>query len=103
MMINVIATMKLNPGCRQAFIEVLKGIIGPIRAEEGCIEYLPAVDLETGISTQSHEEDRVVIIEKWASLDAFHGHRAVPHLLEFKESTKDMVAGMSIMVLNEIK
>lgn len=102
-MINVIATMKLKPGCRESFIKLLKGIIDPVRAEYGCIDYHPVVDLESGISTQSHEEDRVIIIEKWESLDAFHAHRAVPHLLEYKEATKDMVAEMSIMVLNEIK
>lgn len=101
-MINVIAAITLNPGCREAFIQLLRGIISPVRAEEGCIEYQPAIDLNSGIATQNHEEDRVIIIEKWESLDALHAHRAAPHLLRYKESSKDLVAGMSIMVLEEI-
>lgn len=102
-MINVIATMKLNPGCREPFIELVKGLTAPVRAEEGCIEYLPAVDIDSGVFNQSHDEDRVIIVEKWSNLDTFHAHRDAPHVLEYKESTRDMVADMSIMVLNEIK
>ena len=102
-MIHVIATMTLHPGSRGAFIEEVKGITGPVRAEDGCIEYNPAIDLDSGIITQSHEADRVIIVEKWESLDALHAHRAVPHLLAFKERVKDMVATMSIVVLEDIK
>lgn len=101
-MINVIATMTLTPGCRESFVELLKGIVGLVRAEDGCIEYQPTIDLNSGIATQSHEENRVILIEKWESLDALHAHRTAPHLLRYKESSKDMVAGMSIMVLEEI-
>jgi quinol monooxygenase YgiN len=51
-----------------------------VRAEKGCIEYGAAVDLPTDISAQILlHENVVIILEKWAALDALKAHLAAPH------------------------
>jgi quinol monooxygenase YgiN len=101
-MINVIASLKIKPNNLDSFQEQLASIVDTVRAENGCIEYLPTIDVKTGIDTQILNPDTVTIIEKWESLEALHAHRAVSHMLVFKKNTKDMLLNMSIKVLGEI-
>lgn len=100
-MIHVIATIDLNPGTREAFLAEFRKNIPAVLAENGCIEYGPAVDAETGIPTQSKiGPDRVTIIEKWASVDALKVHAVAPHMKEYRVRVKDYVRGMDLRVLS---
>ena len=66
-MIHVIAVIDLNPGTRDAFVGEMKKIVPLVKAENGCIEYGPAVDLASGAADQLHlGENTVVVVEKWA-------------------------------------
>ena len=51
-MIHVIATIKVKPGMRDNYLGVLKDAVSQTRAEKGCIAYVPAVDVESGIPVQ---------------------------------------------------
>mgnify|MGYP000881566127 CR=1 FL=1 len=44
-MIHVIATIELQPGVRDRFLAEVAGLVPAVRAEAGCIEYGPAVDV----------------------------------------------------------
>jgi quinol monooxygenase YgiN len=44
-MVNVIAAIRVKPGKRTKFLEIFKANIPSVIAEQGCIEYLPTVDL----------------------------------------------------------
>src|SRR5215831_15833045 len=69
-MIHVIAAIEVKPGKREAFLTEFRKLIPPVRAEAGCIEYGPAIDLPTGIAGQVPErKDVIIIVEKWKSLD----------------------------------
>ncbi len=101
-MIHVIATISLQEGVRDEFLNAIGTITQAVRAERGCIEYEPVTDVESGIETQFLDSNSVVIVEKWSSLDALHLHRNAPHLVKFKEDTKEMVTGMSIRVFSAV-
>lgn len=65
-MIHVIATIELRPGTRDAFLDEFQKIVPLVHAEEGCVEYVPVVDIETGISRAAPPRANVVtIVEKW--------------------------------------
>ncbi|MBL8385421.1 MAG: antibiotic biosynthesis monooxygenase [Burkholderiales bacterium] len=100
-MIHVIATIELNPGTRAAFLVEFNKNIPAVLAEDGCIEYGPAVDAQTGIPTQTVlGPDRVTIIEKWASVEALKAHSVAPHMKAYRERVKDYVRGMDLRVLS---
>ena len=67
-MIHVIATIECAEGRRDDYLAEFRNVAPKVRAEEGCIEYGPAVDAETNISAQMPMRPNVVTaIEKWES------------------------------------
>jgi quinol monooxygenase YgiN len=99
-MIHVIATIEIKPGHRAAFLAEFQRIVPLVRAEAGCLEYGPTVDVASGMSAQGPLRDNVaVVVEKWASLEALHAHARAPHMAEYRTRVKDLVVGVSLQVL----
>ena len=65
-----------------------------MRAEEGCYEYGATVDIESALThiIGAPRTNTVVIIEKWASIEALQAHIGQPHMKEFKEA----IAGLTV-------
>lgn len=97
-MIHVIATIEVVEGKREAFLEEFRRIIKIVRDEDGCIEYGPAVDLETEFSAPP-QGNVVTIIEKWASVPALQTHLKAPHMAKYREMVRDVVTDIKIQVL----
>ena len=99
-MIYVIAGIELNEGCKDEFLEIFKGNVPKVRAENGCIKYEPTVDVDSGIPIQGAlRENLVTIVEAWESVDALHAHLQAPHMLTYREQVKDLVKEIKIQVL----
>ena len=99
-MIHVIATIETAPDRRDEFLAAFAELVPDVRAEPGCIEYGPAVDLATSIGDEPAARDHVVtVIEKWASVEALRKHLEAPHVIRYRRAVKDMVLGVSIRVL----
>ena len=73
-MISVIATISLKPGTRTDFLEIFNANVPAVLAEDGCVEYFPAIDVDAKLDAQSKDENAVIVIEKWESLEALHAH-----------------------------
>ena len=99
-MIHVIATIEVAPGKRAEFLEQFHWVVPLVRAEEGCIEYGPAVDLPTAIAVQVPlRPDTVIVLEKWSSLAALAAHSKALHMDEYRVRVKDLAKGVSLQVL----
>ena len=100
-MVHVIASIQVQTGGLSKFLEIFKGNVPAVRAEKGCIEYRPTVDVDAGLPPQRLEPDTVVIIERWESLDALRTHLSSPHMLAYREKVKDLVSSLSLKVLKD--
>ena len=100
-MINVIATINLKPGTRGEFLKIFNANVPAVLAENGCVDYVPAIDVDAKLDAQSKDENAVVVIEKWETLDALHAHLQAPHMVEFRKNAGDMIAGMELKVLQQ--
>jgi quinol monooxygenase YgiN len=99
-MIHVIATIRTSPGRREEFLSEFRKLVPLVRAEDGCIEYGPATDVDAGIEgLPVVREDVVTVIEKWENIGALQKHLVAPHVLRYRESVKDLLAGVEIRVL----
>jgi quinol monooxygenase YgiN len=99
-MIHVIATVEVAPGRREAFLAEFSRLVAVVRAEPGCLEYGPAVDVAAGLPGQvPPRADVVTVVEKWESLDALRAHLGAPHMLEYRGRVKDLVARVGLQVL----
>ena len=101
-MINVLAAVRIKPGQRDAWLKIFKANAVVVRKERGCIEYIPAVDVPSGMPVQAVNENMVTIIEKWESLEALRDHLSAAHMQAYREKVKDLVAGTEIKILTEI-
>ena len=99
-MIHVIAAITTTPEGRPELIAAFAKLIPQVRAEQGCIEYSTAVDVATGLPTQSPQRDDVlVVVEKWESLEALKAHLDAPHMISFREANAHLLKGLSLQVL----
>jgi quinol monooxygenase YgiN len=99
-MIHVIAFITAKPGQRDAVLEAFRANRPAVLAEDGCIEYGPAVDADGAGKIQSPVgSDTFVVIEKWRDLDALKAHAAAPHMAAYAAKTREMVASRVIHVL----
>jgi len=101
-MINVIASIHIKEGKLSEFIEIFKFNIPDVIEEKGCIEYVPTIDVPTGLPPQELNSNVVTIIEKWDNLEDLKAHLSSPHMLEYREQTKNLVEKMSVKVLKEV-
>jgi quinol monooxygenase YgiN len=100
-LIHVLAMITTKPGLRDQVLEAFRANMPAVHAEEGCIEYGPAVDAEGmgGFQTKLGP-DTFVVIEKWESIDALKAHAAAPHMAAYGAKVKDMLASRVIHVLS---
>ena len=100
-MIHVLAIITAKPGMRDAILTAFRANMPAIHAENGCIEYGPAIDAEGmgGMQTK-FGPDAFVVIEKWESLDALKAHAASPHMAAYGAKTREMIASRVIHVLS---
>jgi quinol monooxygenase YgiN len=102
-MIYVIATIELNEGCKDDFLKIFHSNIPNVKAEKGCISYVPTVDVDSGIPVQDElRSDVVTIVEAWDGLDELHQHLKAPHMASYREEVKDLVKQVSLQVLQPV-
>ncbi len=99
-MIHVIATIELAPDARDAFADEFRRLAPLVRAENGCIEYEGAADVQTSIAAQAPVRDDVfTVIEKWESELALSAHLDAQHMHEHRNRVRDLVTRTIIHVL----
>ena len=99
-MIHVIAVIRTKPSRRTEFLKEFQRIVPAVRAEAGCIEYGPALDIATSIpGLPAVRDDVVTVVEKWENIPALDAHLKAPHMLTYREAVKDMLADVEIRVL----
>jgi quinol monooxygenase YgiN len=100
-MIHVVAVITAKPGMREAILEAFRANLAAVRAEQGCIEYGPAIDAENAPGFQTKcGPDTFLVVEKWESIDALRAHAAAPHMAAYAAKVKDMIASRVIHVLS---
>jgi quinol monooxygenase YgiN len=100
-MVHVIAAITTKPGKRDEVLRHFRAIVPAVRAEQGCIEYGPAVDADSAPPMQTKcGPDTFLVIEKWESMEALKAHAAAPHMKDYAAKTKDLLASRVIHVLS---
>jgi len=99
-MVHVLAMITAKPGMRDALLDAFRANVPAVHAEEGCIEYGAAVDVDVlGRFQAMLGPDSFVVFEKWASAEALKAHGASPHMAAYAAQTKDLLAARAIHVL----
>lgn len=98
-MIHVLAIITAKPGKRAELLDLFRTIIPTVRAEDGCIEYGPVVDIAG--ADPAFGSDTFVVVEKWTTLAALKAHAAAPHMAEYGAKSGHLVAARAVHVLED--
>ena len=100
-MIHVVAIITTKPGQRENVLKEFRTNMPAVHAEDGCIEYGPAIDAEGFGSFQAKfGVDTFVVIEKWRDAAALKAHAAAPHMVAYSAKVKDRIASRVIHILS---
>lgn len=77
-MIVIAGTFRLPEASRDKARVTMQRMIDASRAEDGCLDYSYAFDV--------NEPGLVRVFERWRDATAFHRHAASPHLQEWRSS-----------------
>ena len=98
-MVRVIAAIRIKKGALEEYVSLFKENLPNVHAEDGCIEYAPCLDADAGWAAQVLDPDRVLIVEKWASMEALQAHSRAPHMTAFRERAGHLVEGTELQVV----
>jgi quinol monooxygenase YgiN len=100
--IDVIASIRLKPGRRNEFLAIFAANVPNVLAEDGCHQYYPAIDVDTGLAVQEKDPNGVTVVEKWRDTPALQAHLKTPHMLSYREKVSDMVESVSLKVVQQV-
>lgn len=83
-MVHVIARLISKPDTIEQTLEVLLSIIGPTRAEDGCILY--------ELFQNNSDPTDFTFVEEWTNDAALDAHLESPHLIDAKTKLGDLLA-----------
>ncbi len=83
--VTVIAELNAKPGSERQLQEILIGILGEVRAEEGCILY--------DLHVSNAEPGNFAFYETWQSPEALRNHARSEHMAVFAQQAQDLLAG----------
>lgn len=98
-MIHVLASIQVKEGHLAEFIAIFKANVPNVLAEKGCVEYVPAIDVQTDMARQVTNANEVTVVEKWETLEDLVAHSKAPHMLAYGEQVKDLVTSVSLKIL----
>lgn len=101
-MIHVIASVRVKPGKISDFLEIFKSNVPLVKAEKGCIRYLPTIDLKADLPIQTMDEEVVTVIETWESIQALRDHLSAPHMVTYRQRVSGIVENVTLKVLQEV-
>ena len=83
--VTVVARCKAKPGMEQRVRDEILALVGPTRAEAGCINY----DLHVSLD----DPGLFMLYENWVSKEALDQHLATPYLERFKALAPEILDG----------
>ncbi len=103
-MIYVVATIELVAGKREEFLALQRSLLPLVRAEAGCIEYMPTVDVALSDPPKTPlRGDTIIMQEKWETLAHLKAHAVAPHMNDFRVQSKALVVHTKVEVFEPIK
>lgn len=86
----VVAVLTIAPGRLDDALEIVRGNVPTVHAEDGCLTY--AVNA-------AHDPDRIVFVERWSTAEALAAHGASAHMKATGAKMADLVTGPTELIL----
>ena len=92
-MIYVFASVRIRKGCLEQALNCYRELVPAVQeAESGCLEYVPTVDVPMGLPNQDNDDCRILVTERWKSLEDFRKHLGMSHSAAFRTKIQPLLA-----------
>lgn len=91
--VRVVAILRAQPAKGAAVLELWPALSAQVRAEDGCLAY--------ELHRVAGDEDRFVVLERWASVGALATHGRSDHMREFGRTARDLMAAPAEVIVLE--
>ena len=91
--VRVVAVLRAQPGSGAEVLRLWPELSAQVHAEDGCLEY--------DLHRVAGDEDRFVVLERWASVEALATHGRSPHMREFGRTAAALMAAPSEVIVLE--
>ena len=88
--LTIIAKLKAKSGYEEQLYELLRGLLEPTRAEEGCINY----DMHRSVE----EPGLFMFYENWESRPLWERHMESPHVQELSNKQEELCETWELFV-----
>ena len=88
--LTVIAKLKAKSGYEEQLYELLRGLVEPTRAEEGCINY----DMHRSVE----EPGTFMFYENWESRPLWERHMGSPHVQKLSNKQEELCETWELFV-----
>jgi quinol monooxygenase YgiN len=101
--VHVIASIEVQSGKRDAFLEAFARFQPKVLAEPGCIEYGATGDAQCDIGRPvPYRANVITLVERWENPEALRAHLQPENMAPWKAAVKDIVAGVTLQVLEPL-
>ena len=84
-MLSLVAQLRAKPGMEQELVRTMTALVGPSRAESGCIDY--------HLHQSNDDPANIVVYENWDSMADLEKHFEEPYLKAFFVRKDELVEG----------
>ncbi len=92
--LSLVAEIRARPGREAELGALLRALVPPTLAEEGC--------LDDALHVARQDAGHFLLHENWASEALWQRHMASPHLAAFQARTEDLVAEWRLLRLARV-
>lgn len=90
-LVYVMALITGKQDAKDELGKVLSAVVPTVRQEEGCLRY--------DLHQSSDDKPMFMFYETWQSKESLAAHSKAPHMLEMRESIKDLVSAPAEITL----
>ena len=102
-MVHALVFVSIKPGMLEEALAVYRHFVPQVKANEpGCLEYLPIVDCDAGLTNQEKAPNMIIVIERWKTMADFKAHvEGPPHVAAFRSTIKQYLEKISMKVMED--
>jgi quinol monooxygenase YgiN len=90
-LLTVVAEVRAKRGKEGELREILAGLVGPTRKEDGCVQYI--------LHVNNQDPEHFLFYETWKSTAHLDAHLASPHMQAFMARGDELLAEPARIVL----
>lgn len=100
---HVLVTMTIKEGRMEEFLRICEELRPHVLREKGCQAYDYTREIPSPLGAQEPiDANRIILIERWESMEALRAHLETPHMKQAGPRMKDLRASVQVCMTESV-